>query len=220
MADPQDQPVNFDDLLSLDDDSDQTASDDADDLLEELSAASPETTPQAETSSSVGDEDDERIRELKAALAQPLPKFEATEEETSGPKELTPKQREIQDLEDQLAKRNALIAENAPTQYAPPAKGETILIHIVEDGFIALGEVWFRGQELEFEIGGSAYRQTQDLNGNSWVDIAGDLQAQYQKWGKQRIGLGPFIPRPNEKFEDDVARSDARRKRAVPLARR
>lgn len=217
MPNPKDQPVDFDDLLSIEDESVEAteSAPEEKDLLEELIGSADVGYEAEQSPDKAVDEDaeDVRIRELKAALAAPLPKFD--EVPTTG---LTPKQREIQELEDQLAKRNATIAEMAPVQYATPTgSGETILVHVVQDGFIALGEVWFRGQEMEFEVGSQAYLQTFDLTGKSWLDLAGDLQAQYKRWGKQYLGVGPFIGRPDEKFDDEVAQADSRRGRAVPL---
>lgn len=223
---PADEPVDFDDLLALTNDDEPSAQEDSapteSPAAEEAEAApaappakrqynrkpkpeaAPEETPEQK-----------RIRELEAALAEPMPSFDENEEAAQ---ELTAEQKKILELEDQLAKRNAKIAESAPAQFVK-ATGETILIHIVEDGFTALGTTWYRGQELEFEVGGAAYKQTQDRNGKSWVDLAGNVEAQYARWGKQYLGVGKFIPRPNEKFDDDLAKADARRGRAVPLLR-
>lgn len=207
MADPKDQPVDFDDLLSLVNEEPETAPTQAPEPAQD---SQPVAVP-----APIEDEEDARIAALKAALAAPMPEVHVQDAP------LTPKQREIQELEDQLARRNAIIAENSPLEYVTPTgNGETIVIHVVQDGFIALGEVWFRGQELEFEIGSAAHRATFNTLGISWVDIAGDLQAQYKRWGKQYLAVGPFIPRPGETFDDEVARSDARRNRAVPFSRR
>lgn len=221
-----DAPTDFDDLLGLtSDDGNTTASDDNDieDLLDEMTPSGESTTtedtsvaPQAASTTEPIVADPEtpeqaRIRALRAELAKPVPVFSDEPD--------TPEQAEIKDLEDQLARRQSAVVEKSPTQYAPTATGETILIHVLLDGFIAMGEVWYRGQELEFAVGSEAYEQTKDRRGVSWVDLASDLPAQYARWGKQYLGEGRFIGRPDEKFEDDIAKADQRRGRAVPLVR-
>lgn len=95
--------------------------------------------------------------------------------------------------------------------------GEKILIHVVQDGLTAFGDVWLRGQEIEVEVGTPAYERTKNIHGQSWLDLADDLQGQYAKWGRQYIASGPFIPRPGERFEDAVAQADRRRGRTVPV---
>ena len=168
----------------------------------------------------IEDPEDAEIRELEALVNAPLPEFEEPAPELDEVAEQ--KRQRIKELKDQLAKRNAMVAENAPLQYqsAEGLSGEKILIHIQHDGFVALGEVWHRGQELEFVVGSPAYNRTLDRDGNSWVSLAGDVRGQEARWGRQYLGLGPFIPRKGEAFDDEVARQDARRKRAVPLGTR
>lgn len=164
----------------------------------------------------VEDPEKARIQELEARLAEPLPSFD---EVLETPTELTADQLRIQELEDQLAKRNALVAENSPTQYAQPVgDGEHILIHVLIDGFVAKGEVWYRGQELEFVVGSRAYEETKDRNGNTWVSLASDPGGQIRRWGVQYLGTGPFVPRRGETFDDELVAKDARRGRAVPIS--
>jgi hypothetical protein len=99
---------------------------------------------------------------------------------------------EIKDLEDKLATKLGAKAGSEPIKYADAPTGETLLLHFVEDGFIACGEVWQTGQELEFEIGGKAYNQQFDRNGNSWLNLVDDEEAQWAKFGKLMFRRGPF----------------------------
>jgi len=47
-------------------------------------------------------------------------------------------------------------------QYVAPQPAQrAILIHILEDGFTAFGQVWYRGQELEVAIGGPRWEEAQ-----------------------------------------------------------
>lgn len=210
-------PDNFDDLLDLtNDDAEQPTPEptpepvsppDADplDAPEKLDAGTSSPSVVVEE-----DAEDRRIRELKAALA-------AT---PAVPAPLTEKQREIQDLEDQLARRTAAAVEHAEPVYSDTvADGEKILIHVVLDGFTALGEVWYRGQELEFVKGSPDYLRTVNRRGESWLDLAHDVQGQYDRWGKQYIAPGPFVGLRHEKFDDEIAKADARRGRRVPIVR-
>ena len=159
---------------------------------------------------------DAQIAEMQAALAVPVPAFDEDPEEDP---EVVAKKAMIKDLQDQLARRNSAVIENAPSKLVRAA-GDTVLIHFEVDGFIALGETWYRGQELEFEVGGEAYQATQDRNGDSWLDLVDDRAGQYKRWGKVFFESGPFIPRPGEVFQDELAATDARRGRAVPITQR
>lgn len=208
---PADAPVDIDDLLNLTGDDEKkvvSESTSLEDLLAEGTGQASDPVPVGETP------DQARIRALQEELAKPAPQYSVDE-----PVEKTPEQIQIQELEDQLARRKSQELENAPAQYVTAKNGNTLIIHVLIDGFIAMGEVWYRGQEMEFEVGGLAYERTKDRLGTSWVDLAGDVSAQYTRWGQQYLGVGPFLARPGEKFEDEVAQADKKRGRAVPLVR-
>jgi len=96
---------------------------------------------------------------------------------------------------------------------------EMILIHFVKDGFIAFGQTWYRGQELEFAVGSAAHEKTKDRNGKSWVDMASDVNGQIQRWGDHYFSVGVFVPRKGERFDDDLSVQDVKRRRAVPITR-
>lgn len=168
-------------------------------------------------SSAVEDPEDARIRELEATLSKPIPSFDGEDEEE---KPLTEKQLRIKELEDQVARRTAAVSENSAPEYVmPTGKGETLLLHFLIDGFVAFGQTWFRGQEIEIEIGGPAWKRTLDRNGDTWLKLADKPQAQLNKWGKQYFGVGPFTPLRGERFDDSIVAEDARRGRAVPMVR-
>lgn len=97
-----------------------------------------------------------------------------------------------------------------------PAAGD--LIHFRSSMSVALGEstdgrVFHRGQELVLTA--DIINASKDRLGNSWLDIAGDPQAQVAKWGKQIIGLGP-VPddvdfyNGGDRASRDIARIRAR----------
>lgn len=155
---------------------------------------------------------------VAAAPARPAPDVQ-----------LTADQRELRDLRDQMAKRKAAEYEAAEDQLIEAPEGaDTILIHFVEDGFTAMGTSWYRGQELEFEVGGLAYQNTKDRFGQSWVDLAGDVDTQYERWGREMFRPGPWrgkkwgdtsnLTDPTEIADAKKAAEDERkRRRAAPV---
>jgi hypothetical protein len=107
--------------------------------------------------------------------------------------ELTPEQRRIRDLENQLAlERGRKDPEQEFEVASEPADGDNIIIHFVADGFTALGHVWRRGQELEFTVGGGAYLDTCNRFGWSWLELRDNPAAQEDKWGEVKFRSGPW----------------------------
>lgn len=107
--------------------------------------------------------------------------------------DLTPDQKRIRQLEDALAKERGR-KDPEPELEVPQRPGDTgnIVIHFLEDGFTALGHVWYRGQELEFAPDGAALQDTRDRTGRSWVDLRDDEFAQAERWGKVMFRTGPW----------------------------
>lgn len=86
--------------------------------------------------------------------------------------------------------------ESQQLQYQP-SRGESILIHFVDDGFTFAGQVWYRGQEVE--IGPDHPRWNEVL---SWITL--DKYQQIERWGKQYFDHGPW---PGRKSYADGATS-------------
>lgn len=106
---------------------------------------------------------------------------------------LTDDQRRIRDLEDQLARsQGKKDFEPGSEPLVNPGSEENILIHFLEDGFTALGQVWYRGEEIEFEPGSQAYKDTCDRNGKSWLDMRNDEMRQADRYGKIMFRSGPW----------------------------
>lgn len=145
-------------------------------------------------------------------------------------------EREIQRLRDELARlRGRRDEEPEVVPIAQPGNGDNILIHFLEDGLSALGRVWYRGEELEFEVGSPAYKDTFNRRGQTWLDLRHDEFAQVERFGKIMFRSGPWpgktyldgkfeqlrlekgegsIPPPSE---DELAAAEkARKKRAAP----
>jgi hypothetical protein len=120
--------------------------------------------------------------------------------------------------------------------YAQPQQGrETVLIHFVEDGLTAFGQVWFRGQELEIEVGGLRWAEAV-----KWI-LLDDFQ-QMTRWKRIMFRRGPwpglrtyaaaqFVPMkslsgdgpvggPDEAALRQADQAEARRGRGVPVAPR
>lgn len=94
---------------------------------------------------------------------------------------------------------------------APSEEKEYITIHFLEDGHTALGFVWYRGQELTFEVGSEAHKSTFDRNGNSWLDLADNPREQVLRYGGQKFARGPwpFLPWGVAVDADDQTKKDA-----------
>lgn len=101
-------------------------------------------------------------------------------------------------------------SQKTETKTLPDDK-EYITIHFLEDGHTALGHVWYRGQELTFEVGSEAHKTTFDRNGNSWLDLADDPREQVKRFGGQKFARGPwpFLPWGVSVDADDQTKKDA-----------
>lgn len=121
---------------------------------------------------------------------------------------LTPEQREIRLLEDRLAAKRAdnILTQRDEFENAEGGK----IIHFVADGLTTQGRTWLTGQTLSF--GATAYEQTKDRFGQSWLDYS--EQEQYRKFGKVYFREGPW---QGATYEDAVATEDKTRGFAAPL---
>lgn len=147
--------------------------------------------------------------------------------------QLTPEQRRIRDLEHQLAlERGRKDPEQELELPEAPGANGNIVIHFIADGHTALGQVWRRGQELEFDPNGPAYADTVDRFGWSWLELRDRPAEQEARWGEVKFRSGPWPGKSytevaKERFdipglgptEDELRRAEAaeaRRNRAVP----
>lgn len=147
--------------------------------------------------------------------------------------QLSPEQRRIRELEDTLAKERGRKDPEPELDTATPGADGNILIHFLEDGFTALGNVWYRGQELEFDLNGGAYADTRDRNGRSWLELRDDDMAQIRRYGKVMFRSGPWpglklseadvafeslkgAAKPSDADLANAERAEAARNRAAP----
>lgn len=132
--------------------------------------------------------------------------------------ELTPEEKRIRDLEDQLARAAASkLTGDAAATLGEVAEGDTILLHFVKDGFDAWGTMWYTGQEVEIEIDSDEYDATLDRNGKSWLtEYIDNDYAQIQKYGDLYFRRGPW---PGKPWEGQAAAKEKQRARRVPVLR-
>jgi hypothetical protein len=155
----------------------------------------------AETAEAFGAED-VADRELWSADVETAPASPAVGVDLAGVPEaqLTPEQAEIKRLRDMLAKESGRKDLGVPVQeLKQPGDGKNIVVHVLEDGFTGLGKVWYRGEEMEFEPGGMAYKDTFNRRGESWLDLRNDEFAQAERWGKVMFRNGPW---PGKSYAD------------------
>lgn len=174
--------------------------------------------------------DQARIRELEAKLAAASAPV-STEPEVLNAPALTPEQERIAELERQLEEKVSAkaIEGDGPKYILPEAGAETLLIHFLADGLVVNGVITYRGQEMEFEVGGPAYEQTKDRNGDTYLDLVEDIDGQFERWGKQYFAPGPWrgkrwgeVPKgvtDEDAIRDiqEAARKQARIGRAAPV---
>lgn len=173
---------------------------DIDDLLEPDEPEEPEAPEVPEEPETVEDDDeldeeDAEIARLEAELKKPAkPKPAAKKSERPIPEsKLTAKQKKLRDLQDQLARKKAAeLDADTEVEYEDAEGDDVVVLHFVADGFIAQGQMWYRGQTVAFDRNGIAYEQTKDRNGDSWVDLVDDVDAQYERYGREIFRPGPW----------------------------
>ncbi len=172
-------------------------------------------------------------RRSSTVTANPVPRPVPQPTRPAPDAQLTPEQRRIRELEHQLAlERGRKDPEQELELPETPGSNGNIIIHFVADGHTALGQVWRRGQELEFDPNGPAYRDTVDRFGWSWLELRDRPAEQETRWGEEKFRSGPWPGKSyaevaNARFdipglgptEEELRRAEAaetRRNRAVP----
>lgn len=154
-------------------------------------AASPDTSATEEGTTTVGPE-----------------KESTTDLSSNSTQEQTPEQKKIQELQDQLAKAlGNKDPEVEDEEVTNPGSEENILVHFVRDGFIDLGSIWYKGQEVEVEPSSSNYQSAK-----KWADYSEAEQIEY--FGDVYFRKGPWTGKTYE--EEAAAKAERRRNRAAP----
>lgn len=143
---------------------------------------------------------DEDLTEEDPTVEVPPIDVPVVDEVVEAPVVLTPEQREIKMLRDQLAReRGRKDVEPEPVDLTRPGDETNILIHFLEDGLTVNGKVMYRGDELEFEVGSQAYKDTCDRNGKTFLDLRGNDFAQVERWDRVMFRSGPW---PGKTYSD------------------
>jgi hypothetical protein len=124
--------------------------------------------------------------QLAAAQEQLASAPKASIEKPKPESELTPEQRQVRELQDQLARERGK-KDSYITEYTENVVGG-ILVHFLDDGLTGNNRVFYRGQEYTF--GPEAYADTVDRLGFSWLNL--DDDEQIARWGKVRFRKGPW----------------------------
>ena len=111
------------------------------------------------------------------------------------------------DDEPEAAKVNTVASE--------ASVGKLHHIHFVEDGFTAMGEVYYRGQELTVVEGSSEWEQCSDKKGKSWLNYT--RRDQLLTYGKVFFEPGPWQGLTYEEMLDDPTLSDEEREKVQTL---
>lgn len=209
---PKDAPADFDELLA--DQPEDSKSDEPTDETPVVEVAEDLTPAQKRLAAA------RAAKAAREANPEPAPAVPEEDQFAGLSQEEIDELKAIEDEEAQLNNARLVQAERAETQFDNSRRGGTgkkILFHVLRDGFTAFGDVWYRGQEIEIEVGTPAYQRTLDVNGKSWLDIIGDEAAQYLRWGDRMVAPGEFRGRPDETFDDELVGMDRRRGRTVPV---
>lgn len=167
----------------------------------------------------------EMIEADEEPAADALPELEKVELPKPGRKaasrpvpeaELSPEQKQIRQLQDQLARAQARkLDSDTAEEYESLGDGELVEFYVVVDGWTAWGHVWYRGQEFAVEVGSRAWDDTLDRNGQSYLRYVYDEFAQSQAYGEVMIRKGRW---PGKKYADGRAQAaEDRRARAAPV---
>lgn len=145
---------------------------------------------------------------LNTAPTQEAPKETELERVKRENAELAEALAEQKALLDSLKQLKAEETKKADVEASAGASGPedgTILLHFVQDGFTISGAVYYRGQELEFDVPSLAYEQQKDRNGDSWLDFVDDPAEQIKRYGKHYFSRGAW---PYRKWGDDSHATD------------
>jgi len=143
-----------------------------------------EQTTEEHDNGSVVVEESEELKELRRQLAEAQSQIVRTIDHRPAPAE-TAEQKQIRDLQDQLAKANG--RKEGELEFEENVEGG-ILVHFLEDGFTSNQQVFYRGQEVIF--GPEAYANTRDRTGQSWLHLSDEEQ--FERWGVVKFRKGAW----------------------------
>jgi hypothetical protein len=97
--------------------------------------------------------------------------------------------------------------KQAGPQVSPTANPDDVVtINFVEDGFTAFGAMWYRGQTLSVERGTEDWKSTEDVYGDSWLDLTEDDQI--ERYGRRMFRPGVWAGASFDLSEDHLTDED------------
>jgi hypothetical protein len=119
--------------------------------------------------------------------------------------EETPEEKARKDREHAIAMEEAHKADSeANVQFPIIARDPDaeIVLHVVNDGFTALGKVWYYGEEIRLRVGTDAYKLACDRNGRPFFDM--DEAEQIKRYGKVQFKTGAWEGRGASEMSEDA----------------
>lgn len=110
--------------------------------------------------------------------------------------ELSPEQKQIRELQDQLAKANG--RSQGTLEYEENTEGGIIVHFLSQQTFSSNNKAFYYGQEVTF--GPEAYKDTVDRYGNSWLNMT--EEEQIERWDEVKFRKGPW---PGKRVYEDPA---------------
>jgi hypothetical protein len=97
------------------------------------------------------------------------------------------------------ARKEAMVP--VPPDIAEP--NADVIVHVVLDGFTALGKVWYYGETIKVRRGSPVYTQTIDREGESWIELSPETQL--ERWGVVKFRPGEFPGARKQMSEEEFA---------------
>lgn len=82
---------------------------------------------------------------------------------------------------------------------------KSITVNFVEDGFTALGKVWYRGEELTVQKGSEDWDKTLTPSGVSWLELSESEQE--ERYGRRMFREGRWSGKKYE-ISDDLTEEE------------
>lgn len=125
----------------------------------------PETEEVAEDNPAISTEDSDADESSEGSFAD----LNGDEDPPSSPQDTVPATGEVADDNPALS---------------TDKDGNSVEVEFLESGLTFRGRVWLKGDTLKVEIGSSIYEKSKNTMGDSWLDLAGDPEAQKKRWGR------------------------------------
>lgn len=150
--------------------------------------------------------------EEKTRLNVRIAELEQLLQEEVEPKKISPEELRVHELEGLLMQKQAIAAITAGS-YEELTDGDKFLMHVLEPNTNIAGHIWNRGDELLFTVGDSVWNEQFDRNGDTWIKLVFDEEAQIAKFGSVRYLPGPWTGPTQVKIPRGATAAEAARLR-------